>query len=251
MDDRDYQLKAEASVLTEYDKGVRRMVISMATGTGKTVVFSRLYEKLKSRLPGQMLVLAHREELIDQAIDKMHKVNPDAKVDKDMAEHRADTSTADIIVASVATLGRKNTKRVDVYDWEKFDKLVIDEAHHSVADSYQNVLSLSDWMSDSTKRLLLGFTATPTRGDGQALAKIYQKIAYMYPIRTAIEEGWLVDVRGYRVKTDTDIASVKTSAGDFAQEELSDAVNNPKRNYQIVKAWKELVEGRPTVGFWV
>lgn len=251
MQDRDYQTKAEGAVITEYDKGTRRMLVSMATGTGKTIVMSRLYEKLKSRLPGQMLVLAHREELIDQNRAKMLAVNPGLKVDKEMAEHRADPATADVIMASVATLGRKGTSRVNAYNWPNVDKLFVDEAHHSTADSYGNIFSLAGVLHPQTHKLLLGVTATPSRGDGKALATVYDKIAYVYSIRQAIEDGWLVDVRGYKVRTDVDISQIKTSAGDFAQEALEEAVNTPKRNHRIVLAWKELALGRQTVAFCV
>jgi superfamily II DNA or RNA helicase len=105
----------------------------MATGTGKTVVFSQLPAQLKATHPGKMLVLAHREELIDQAIKKMQKYNPTLRIDKEMAKHRADPSQADVVVASVASLGRKDSKRLLGYDWSLFDKFVVDEAHHSVA----------------------------------------------------------------------------------------------------------------------
>jgi ATP-dependent helicase IRC3 len=248
IQDRPFQEECEGAVLSEYDKGVRRMLISLATGTGKTIVFSKLYEKLRSRLPGQMIVLAHTEELVDQNRAKMLLVNPDIKVDKEMAEHKADPSTADVIMASVATLGRKGTKRVDAYNWERVDKLVIDEAHHSTADSYKRVIDLAirpEW----AHKLLLGVTATPQRSDGKALAEIYQKVAYVYSIRQAIEDGWLVDIRGYRVRTDTDLSEVEKSGGDFVQSQLAAAINNPERNRRIVAAWKKLGEGRSTVAF--
>lgn len=248
IQDRPYQEECEGTVLSEYDKGTRRMLVSLATGTGKTIVFSKLYEKLKSRLPGQMIVLAHTEELVDQNRDKMQRVNPDIKVDKEMAEHKADPSTADVIMASVATLGRKGTKRVETYNWEHVDKLVIDEAHHSPADSYKRVIDLvirPEW----THKLLLGVTATPQRSDGKALAEIYEKVAYVYSIRQAIEDGWLVDIRGYRVRTDIDLSGVEKSRGDFVQDQLAAAVNTPERNRRIVKAWQQLGEGRPTVAF--
>ncbi|PWT76404.1 MAG: hypothetical protein C5B59_06675 [Bacteroidetes bacterium] len=252
MQDRDYQINAENAVLSEYDKGMRRVLISMATGTGKTVVMSRLWEKLKSRLPGQLIVLAHREELIDQNRAKMQAVNPSLKVDKEMAEHRADPSIADVIMASVATLGRKGTKRVEAYNWERVDKIFTDEAHHSTADSYRNVYNYAGILLPQSHKLLLGLTATPNRGDGSGLSEVYQKIAFVYSLRQAIEEGWLVDVRGYKVKTDTDISAVKTSSGDFQQEALEEAVNTPRRNLQTVMAWEGCdCRARQTVAFCV
>lgn len=249
MQDRDYQLKAEGSVLHEYDAGVRRMLVSMATGTGKTIVFSRLYQKLKSRLPGQMIVLAHRKELIGQNADKMRIVNPSIKVDIEMGNEHADLTSADVISASVQTLGRKDTKRIEKYNWSQIDKLVIDEAHHSTAEGYANVLDLFGAMAPTTHKLTMGFTATPQRPDGKALATVFEKIAYVYSIREAIKDGWLVDVKGFRVNTDTDLDAVATVAGDLAEGQLNDTVNTPGRNKQIVQAWKDTAYGRPTIAF--
>lgn len=220
----------------------------MPTGSGKTVVFSSLYKSLKSRLSGQMLVIAHREELIDQSIDKLRSVNPTLRVDKEMAEHQADP-TADIVVASVATLGRKNTKRVEKFDWNNFDKLIVDESHHSCATSYKNVFEIFGSHAEGTHKLLLGVTATPQRSDGRALAEIYESVSYVYGIRQAIEDGWLSDLKGYCVSTDTDISDVKTTGGDFARSELADKVNNPQRNHRIVRSWQELGQARKTIVF--
>ena len=249
MQDRPYQTKFGNDVTEAYDAGIRRMLASSATGTGKTVMFSQLYEKLKSRLPGQMLVLAHREELIDQNIAKMRLVNPTLRVDKEMAEHKADPSQADVVIASVATLGRKGTKRVEKYNWERVSKVIVDEAHHSTADSYRNIFALTRSLEPTSNGLLLGLTATPQRSDGKALAEIYEKVVFVYSIRDAISDGWLVDVRGFRVRTDTDLSGVEKSRGDFAAEQLADAVNTPERNNRVVKAWFDRGEGRQTVVF--
>lgn len=251
MDNRPYQDAALEAVRTEYQRGVRQQLLSMATGTGKTVVFSQLPNKMSDILPGQMMVLAHREELIDQAIDKMRRINPHLRIDKEMATHHADPSIADCIVASVATLGRKNTPRINKFNWERIDKFVTDEAHHSTATTYQNIYNASGVLHPSSNQLLLGVTATPNRADGKALAQIYKKIVFTYGMRSAIEDGWLVDVRGVRVNTQTSLDEVKTIAGDFAQDMLSDTVNNPQRNQLVVKAWLDNAENRQTVGFTV
>ena len=85
MQERFYQTEAETATLSEYDKGIRKMMLVMATGTGKTVVFSKLYEALKSRLPGQMLVVAHTEKLVKQNAKRILEVNPTLNVGIEMA----------------------------------------------------------------------------------------------------------------------------------------------------------------------
>lgn len=247
--ERPYQLKAGEAVINDIDEGYSRLLVAKATGVGKTFFFSKLYEKLRTRLPGKMLVLAHTEELVDQNIAALQEVYPHLKIDKEMAQHKADPSTADIIVASVASLGRKGTKRVLKYNWDEWDKIIVDEAHHIPAQNYRNVLEVSGVMRPDSHKMLLGVTATTRRADGKALSDFFQRISYVYGMRQAIEDGWLVDVRGYRVDTETDLSTVGKTQGDFNPEKLADAVNNPQRNMRVVQAWQKLGDDRQTVVF--
>ena len=249
MPARPHQVAARQAILDDFDAGYRQLVVSMATGTGKTFVFAEMYEALKSRLPGKMLVLAHTEELIDQTVTALRVMYPKLRVDKEMAEHKADPSKADIIVASVASLGRKGTKRVDKYNWDEWDKIVVDEAHHTPANSYRNILAAAGVLQHDSLKLLLGVTATTQRADGKPLEEFYKKISYSYGLRQAIDDGWLVDVKGYRVDTVTSLDGVATSNGDFNKDELADRINNPDRNNRVVTAWTELGQGRQTVVF--
>lgn len=250
MQTRPYQKDMLDSVVSSYDAGFTQQLAVMATGTGKTVCFSHLPEIMESRLPGQMWVIAHREELIDQAVKKLRACNPTLLVDKEMAEHYANPS-ADVIVSSIASIGRKDTKRAARFDWDMVTKVIIDEAHHSKGETYNNFLELTGVLIPGSKKLLLGVTATPNRGDGQKLSDVYKKISYVYSLRNAIEDGWLVDLRGYRVDTQTSLDNVKITAGDFQQGELSDAVNNRVRNSLIVDAWESTAQDRQTVVFTV
>ena len=244
--DRPYQTECNDAVVAAYDQKWYQQIVSMATGTGKTWVFSLLYEKMKSRLPGQMLVLAHTEELVDQNIETLREVNPTLKVDKEMAEHKADPSLADIVVASVKSLGRLNTSRIAKYDMNRWDKVIVDEAHHTPAETYMRVLEAFHVLENTTK-LLLGCTATPTRSDGLPLGEIYKKMTYVYSLRQAISEGFLVKIRGYRVVTKTDITNVHCTEGDLNRAELEMAIDCPERNRLVVDRWLELCEYRKTV----
>jgi ATP-dependent helicase IRC3 len=252
LQDRPFQDRAIEATLSEYDKGVRKMMLVMATGTGKTIVFSRLYEAMKSRLPGKMLIIAHRNELVQQNAEKAQSVNPTLKIGREDGTYRLD-GDEDIISSSVQTLGRKGTQRLEQLNWEQIDKVVIDEAHHGVTDGYSRILERSGVLSNApeSKRLLLGVTATPTRPDGAALSDVFDKVAYVYGIRAAIEDGWLVDLRGYRVHTDTSLDGLPTSDGDFVKSDLSKAVNTPQRNAAIISTWLKHGEGRQTMAFTV
>lgn len=251
MQDRHYQTEAETATISEYDKGIRRMMHVMATGTGKTVVFSKLYEAMKSRLPGQMLVIAHTDELVRQNAEAMQIVNEKLSVGIEMSGEYCDPLFDDIISTSVQTLGRKDTKRVERFNWDKIDKVVIDEAHHGTSDGYRRILDAAGSLRDDTRKLLLGVTATPNRPDGTPLSDLFEKVVYFYSIRQAIKEKWLVPVRGYRTITDTSLDTVSKSDGDFVKSELSGAVNQEKRNNQIVDVWTKLGDNRKTLVFTV
>lgn len=251
MQDRPYQVACHQAIRKNYEEGVYHQLVAKATGTGKTVVFSQLPDRLRDLLPGKTMVLLHREELADQAIRKMRLLNPTLRIHKEMAEHHADPDNADVVVASVATLGRAGNQRLEKYDWKTFDKFIVDEAHHAIAPSYRNIYQAAGLLEPGDRRLLLGVTATPQRGDKQGLATLFEKITFTYSLRQAIEDGWLVEPRGYRVSTRTSLDGVKTVAGDYAQQQLADAVNTPERNNLIVKAWREHAVGLSTIAFTV
>ena len=250
FEDRPYQSEALDADIAVYDSGVRRMMNVMATGTGKTVTFARLKEKFQSRLPGQMMVLAHTDELVSQNLKTIQELNPTLKVEKEMAGEYADPE-ADIISASVATLGRAGTKRIQRFNWSAIDKVVIDEAHHSTGEAYSRVLDAAGSNAVGTHKLLLGVTATSQRPDGRALSDIFDKVAFTYSLRQAIEDKWLVPIRGFRVTTETTLNDVSVHAGDFTKSELSVTVNTPARNNRIVSQWLTLGENRQTVVFTV
>lgn len=247
-EERPYQSEAIAADIKEYDAGVRRMMNVMATGVGKTITFAKIKEHFKSRLPGQMMVLAHTDELVSQNLEKIQNENPTLKVEKEMSGAYADVSS-DIISASVATVGRAGTKRIERFNWDAIDKIVIDEAHHSTGDAYGRVLAAAGSLRPDTHKLLLGVTATSQRPDGKSLADIFEKVAYVYTLRQAIADKWLVPIRGYRVATDTSLDDVSIHNGDFAKGELVTTVNTVARNRRVVEAWIRLGEERKTVAF--
>jgi superfamily II DNA or RNA helicase len=246
---RPYQRQGLESIQSGYADGVTRQLVAMPTGSGKTVLFASL-PSLTGVPSGQIMVLAHREELLDQAADKIRKWNPTLTVSIEQAARFAD-SNADIIVASVATLGRKVSKRRERFDWDKITTLVIDEAHHATASTYKTLLTEGGFLDEKSTKLLLGVTATPNRADGTPLAEVFEEIVFSYPLRQCIEDGWLSDLTCFRVATKTCLDDVHTVAGDFNQGELSDEVNTPERNKIIVDAWLQHGAGRQTIAFAV
>jgi ATP-dependent helicase IRC3 len=238
---RPYQLKCLSNIRARREAGVRRQLISQATGTGKTVCFANLPEDMPKG--AQMHMIAHRMELIEQGAEKIAHWNPTLNIGVEMAERKAD-GREDVIVSCIDTL----RNRVDKYDPANCCWLVIDEAHHSTATSYGKVI---DHFMVNPHATLLGFTATPNRADGVAMGSVFDEIVFSYGMRDAIEDGWLSDVHGFQLKTNTDISRVGTKTGDFNEQQLSSAVNTVARNEAIVKGWIDYCWPRQTVVFTV
>ena len=260
---RTYQQESLEAITQALQNGVRQQLIVMATGVGKTCIAASLPGALKELLPGKLLFIAHTGELLSQAVDKIQKWNPALKVGLEKAEHKADPD-CDVVVACNASVGRAGTNRLEHF-WDDISVIVIDEAHHILGGSYLKILEDSGVLLPESNKLLIGLTATPKRHNvarnGQikplddeellSLKSVFKKIVYNYPLRKAIKEGFLVPLKGLKISTETHLDSVKTTAGDFQADQLSEAVNTPERNAQVVKAWKDHAEGRQTVCFTV
>lgn len=245
---RHYQRECLAAITGRYKNGIRRQLICLPTGSGKTVIFAEFprYFQIKK----QMLVLAHRAELLDQARDKIRKANPDLRVEVEQAGRIADPDSH-VVVASVPTLGRKGSERMHRLDPDRFFLIVVDEAHHATAATYKRVLKHFGVFDPETRKLLVGFTATPKRGDGAGLDAVFQEIAYSRSLPEMIQSGFLSPVAGYRVETEVDLTRVKTRMGDFVAAQLSRAVNIQKRNDIIVEVFQSHLKGRQTLCFCV
>lgn len=249
---RPYQKDFFARVRERYDAGVTRQLGVLATGLGKAVLFAALREQMN--FDKKIMVLVHREELAAQAADKLERWNPDLHVGVEMAGRYADVDgifPATLIVASVPTLGRRGSDRIKKFLPEDFACIVSDEAHHSISPQWRNVLAHFGLTEPGGTILSLGLTATPNRSDGTGLRQNFDEIVFDMGIRQGIESKYLVDLRGIRVNTKTNLDKVWTRAGDFAEDELADAVNTVERNAIIVKEWMAAAYGLKTVVFTV
>jgi ATP-dependent helicase IRC3 len=227
---RPYQEEALAAIVEHEKKGTTKQLVVLPTGAGKTVLFSHLPVLRENTLP--MLVLAHRAELLEQAKEKIKAANPTLSIEIEQAERKA--GHVDVVVASVATLGRNGTPRIEGYPKDYFKTIVIDEAHHAAATSYRRVI---DYFNPP---FLLGVTATPQRSDSVRLVDVFDDIVYYKSIQDLIEDGWLSPLIGYRVKTNVDISDVEIQNGDYVQSQLEEKVDTPERNAFVVATYRNL-----------
>ena len=237
---RDYQDECIESVLQALTQGVNRQVVSLATGGGKTLIFSALVSALPEIRPGanKVLVLAHRKELVYQNAEKLKWLNPDASVGIEMAELRSSPED-DIISASVQTVGNSRTSRIERFDPSEFKAVIVDEVHHCSENNttYQRTLKHFGFLEPDCPLTLLGFSATVKRSDGRGLEHAYDEITYHKGIKDGIEEQWLAPLRALRVGTETDISNVSRQGAEFVADELESVINTDPRNDEIYRAW--------------
>ena len=242
MELRDYQQECVDAVLAAWESGRRRALIAMPTGTGKTVVFSHI---IKRRLKlGRALVLVHRDELVQQSVEKLNAIVPEASVGVIKAER--DEHNADVVVASIQTLGRQD--RLNRIPRNHFSTIIVDEAHHSRAETYMRTLEYF-LAFDPNGPYTLGCTATPERHDKLALGKVFQDIVYHASIPAMIRRGYLCDVRGLRVVAKVDLSKVRVRGGDYVESELEQALVAANGVEAICRALLEFAADRKSIIF--
>ena len=243
---RPYQIEAQQAIIEARKRGCRAQLVSLATGLGKTVVIATLPELLELRPTDVTLVVAHRDELITQLVERMKAQNPDAVVGIEKADEAA-AEDCTIVVGTVQTLTGTRLTRFMTKFGRRIALFVIDEAHHAAAPTYRAILDKI--LLKRPDALVIGFTATPQRGDGLALSEIFPDIVYQMDARAAIEAGYLVPVRSYAVATDVDLDAVSSRAGDFVLGQLAEAVDTEERNRAVLDAYATLVPGKKTLVF--
>jgi superfamily II DNA or RNA helicase len=240
---RPYQQEAADGIDAAFQENDSTLAV-MPTGTGKTIVLASVIHEWDR---GRVLVMAHRDELIRQAADKIERVTGEP-CDIEMGEYMADQKSlynhAKVVVTSVQTMSRRN--RHSRFHPEDFSLLIVDEAHHATAKTYRAVIEY--FQQGGLK--VLGVTATPDRTDEAALGQVFQSVAFEYALPQAIDDGWLVPIRQQFVEVEgLDFSEMKTTAGDLNQRQLAEAMEEEKTAHRIVSSTIEIANGEQTLIF--
>ncbi|MEV0151561.1 DEAD/DEAH box helicase [Nonomuraea sp. NPDC050733] len=243
---RKYQEDAISAVLDAVTGGqLQRVAVVLPTGMGKTVIFSHLSRRWIMDRCTKVAILVHRDELISQAVDKIHQVDRDLKVGR----VKAGTwdLDADVIVMSVQTVSRP----ANLAKLEGLASLVIvDECHHASAETWVATLEALGCFSPGGPPCV-GFTATLSRTDGRALGTVFQKIVYQKDILDGIAGGHLVNPRGKLITLQAGLLdNVKVSGGDYQVADLGNRLTDVNAPEEVAKAYAELAGKRPGVCFW-
>ena len=230
---REYQQEALKNLQAMREKKESIALLYQATGTGKTVT---AVMDAKS-VGGRTLFVAHTMELVNQAYQTFQALWKEASVGK-FADSIKE-GNADVVCGSIQSIALN----LDIFKEDDFDYIIIDEAHHAAADTYQKVLAYFK------PKFLLGLTATPERADDTDILEIFKNTAHKLDIRTAVEIGALVDVRCIRIHTNIDMTQVRFNSVQYNVRDLDVKICVTERNALIVKTWLNYVKDKRTVVF--
>lgn len=238
---RPYQSQQKTSILDLWIIHQSVLLVS-SVGSGKTTTFcSIVTDRIEN---GRALILAHRTELVDQAIARLKLFGIDAA--RDQADERAEHGrwAKDVIVGTTQTVAARLTN----YDPFDFTTVVIDESHHAVAKTYQRIIQ---HFRQNPECKILGVTGTPDRSDEAALGQIFDVVAEpVYGIEKAVSDGWLVKPLQQMIEIEgLDLSRVRTTAGDLNAGDLSEILEKEEICQGIVSGILQNVGDMRTLVF--
>lgn len=245
---RSYQLDAVAAIEGNWAEGMNRPAVVIATGGGKTTIFSHLIGRHVERLRKEgkrILVLAHREELLEQAEARIKAQNPGiwtaiVKGSRGQKTHEF----ADVVVASVQTLARP--KRREAVN--RIGMVIVDECHNAASKSYKDVLAHYGCL-DERATPTVGFTATLTRMNG-GLPEVWQSVAYSRKIHHLIKDGFLVPPKALSVEVPSlNLASTRITGGDLNTGDLAAALEESAAFEVVAESYRTHAADRPGIVF--
>lgn len=236
---RPYQDEAIQAIQAAQTRGVTRPLVVLPVGAGKTIVFAHL---LRQRM-GRALVLAHRDELLQQAVAKLRLIDPTAQIGMVKAEDNA--VDAPVVVASVQTLSRP--QRLAQLR-PGFATLVVDEAHHATAPTYRRILRHCGAFA-ANGPLTLGVTATPERQDTARLSEVWQEVVYEQSLLALITAGYLANLRAVQVLLQVNFDALRTRQGDFVDAEVDTLLLQADAPQHVVQAYQAHAAGRKALVF--
>ena len=240
---RPYQREAISAALGIPDSGLRRGAIVLPTGAGKTLVIAETVKDWNALSKTRTLLVAHRIELVEQAAKMIKRQAPHLRVG--IVQGDRDNTGADVVCAMTPTLAserRRNRIR-------GVGLVVVDECHHSTANTYQQVLRHYGCYEPGGA-WALGVTATMTRADKSALGDVWQDVVYTRSIADMIDDGYLVRPRGLRVRVpDLDLRKVRKSRGDYSEKDLGEAIEGSMAPELVAQAYAEHAEGKQGILF--
>lgn len=233
---RPYQVACFNAITKHYlarkDKGMVSVLVNQATGLGKRSQAVYYASRMKN-----CLFLADSDELIEQAYEDFVSLYGIFNVG--IVKGNRNEYDRRFVISSPQTLHN----RMRSIPEDHFSMLQIDEAHKYMAKTFVSVVEYFK------VKLRIGWTATPYRLDGLSLDYLFDDIVFTYSLLDGINNGYLAELKGIRVKTNIDINNVSRKMGDFNTSQLTAIVDTRARNSLVVESYKKYALGRQAVCF--
>jgi len=238
---RPYQKVAVSDACKALDKHKNTLVVA-PTGAGKTIMLSALVGK-RHKEGKKVLIVQHRDELVNQNKQKFEKVNP--LLTTSIVNGTVKHWDGEAVFSMVQTISRERNLR----DRPKFDMVVIDEGHHAAAPTYRRVIDAV--LEDNEHAEIVGFTATPNRGDGKGLRGVFNNCSHQIEISSLINEGFLVRPKTFVIDlgVNSQLENVTKRGKEYDMEEVAAIMDRQVINDRIVREWREKAGDRKTVVF--
>lgn len=239
---RTHQIEAKAKIFDAWET-YDSVMLQMPTGTGKTYLFTSLINDIivaykKEREEINILIVAHRNELLEQISATLSRFGiPHGFIQGS----REQTFWHRVQVGSVMSL--LTDKNYYNIQRQKFDFIIVDEAHHSLAKTYVDLFNLFP----AAKKL--GVTATPWRLNHESFLKLYQTIILSPQISWFINNHLLADFDYVSIKPDSEIQrlvnnSEIASTGDFSNEDMDNTFNNQRIRSKLFESYQRFASGK-------
>ena len=230
---REYQTKAVEEIRAAYRAGRRSPLLVSPTGSGKTVVFSFIahgvFEKRK-----RVIIAVHRQEIMRQISRSLSEFSVPHGL---ICPGEFFKQGRQCQVASVQTLARRLDKA------QEPDLLVIDEAHHSVCESYRRIIA------GYPNAKILGVTATPERLSGEGLGEIFDHMVLGPSVQQLIDDGFLSRPIYYAPPSGVDPSKLHILGGDFRRDESEAMMDKPSITGNAVDHYRRICDGVPAIAF--
>lgn len=238
---RDYQKKAIDQIRTEIQNGNRRVLLVLPTGSGKSHTMGDIAKKSTDK-SHKILALMHRRQLVTQLMQRFEECGVDSAMIMSGEEHNLKCSAQ---IATCQTYTRRLKLKKDNNKFFIDAAIVfIDEAHHALSNTYQNILS------NYNEKIVIGVTATPILSSGVGMGNYFDSIVQPVSIKELIDQKYLVPGVYYGPSV-PDLSKVKTVIGDYEKKGLDEVVNQPRIIGDVVKNWLKIAGGLSTMVFAV
>ncbi|GIV73515.1 DEAD/DEAH box helicase [Caldilinea sp.] len=248
---RPYQREAIDAVKRDWQDGYTDVLVTAATGAGKTQVFLQLLDEVLQENQ-RALILAHRQELIHQPYERLGEFWPHRQRQAGILMGDLDQCDAQIVIATVQTL-QNEARLARLLQHGPIDYLIHDEAHHAVAKGHRDVIAALKDVNPELRHL--GVTATPIRADEVGLRTIYQKESAHYGIRELVKLGYLAPPRWLAIQTGISLAGIRSQGcgpeRDFNQKQLADVYETANCFELVVESHRRYAADRKAIAFTV